>query len=294
MTISVESNTASHDKTAEAIATACLCGSTRLRTVHEYRQAPTGETPFKRRAGSLYKRILLRCEVCSHFLSTHGMSMESVYDEEYVTATYGRDGLRAAYDRIIALDPSRSDNVGRVQGVIAFADHLLNVDKQRSVLDVGSGLCVFPHAMKARGWRCVALDPDVRAVDHARRTVGVEAICADYMAAQLAERFDVVTFNKVLEHVADPVAMLGRSCLHVRTDGFVYVEVPDGESAWHEGPDREEFFIEHVHVFSMASLMITAARAGLRVIRAERLHEPSGKFTLRAFIVPNGKAAREV
>jgi hypothetical protein len=106
------------------------------------------------------------------------------------------------------------------------------------------------------------------------------------MASQELGRFDVVTFNKVLEHVADPVSMLARSARHLREGGFVYIELPDGEAALTEGPERQEFFIDHWHVFSAASLAILATRAGFRLQALERLHEPSGKYTLRAFLVP--------
>ena len=91
-------------------------------------------------------------------------------------------------------------------------------------------------------------------------------------------------FNKVLEHVEDPVAMLARSSDVLAGGGVVYVEVPDGEAAAVQGPEREEFFIEHHHVFSLGSLAMTAARAGLSPLALERLREPSSKFTLRAFL----------
>ena len=66
--------------------------------------------------------------------------------------------------------------------------------------------------------------------------------------------------------------------------GTVYVELPDGEVAARFGPDREEFYIEHIHVFSMASLCLLAMRAGFDVRVATRLHEPSDKYTLVAFL----------
>jgi len=99
-------------------------------------------------------------------------------------------------------------------------------------------------------------------------------------------RFDLVTFNKVLEHVKDPVAMLAKAAGNVRAGGAVYVELPDGEAAAAHGPGREEFFIEHHHVFSAASVAILAERAGFRLVAFERLQEPSTKFTLRSFLMP--------
>jgi SAM-dependent methyltransferase len=112
----------------------------------------------------------------------------------------------------------------------------------------------------------------------------VAAVAADFLEAGDLGRFDLVSLNKVIEHVADPVAMLARAAGHLAPGGLVYCEVPDAPAAAAEGPGREEFFIEHLHVFSPASLAMAAARAGLSPVRMERLHEPSGKWTIAAFL----------
>ena len=62
------------------------------------------------------------------------------------------------------------------------------------------------------------------------------------------------------------------------------VEVPDGEAAADEGSGREEFFLEHLHVFSPASVALLAHHAGLRILTIHRLRDPSTKFTLFAFL----------
>jgi hypothetical protein len=98
--------------------------------------------------------------------------------------------------------------------------------------------------------------------------------------------YDVLTLNKVIEHVEDPCAMLRRAAQVIRTTGFVYIEVPDGDGAAVQGQGREEFFVEHHHVFSAASLSATVERSGLLVARLDRLVEPSGKLTLVCFAIP--------
>jgi hypothetical protein len=57
------------------------------------------------------------------------------------------------------------------------------------------------------------------------------------------------------------VPMLERS-RGIVEGGLVYVELPDGDAAYTEGPDREEFFIEHLHVFSPLSARVLARRGG--------------------------------
>jgi 2-polyprenyl-3-methyl-5-hydroxy-6-metoxy-1,4-benzoquinol methylase len=222
-------------------------------------------------------------------MSIHEMNMRGLYEGVYVNATYGDKGINGAYERIIVLSPSQSDNEERVNRVLEFAaKHFPRetfLSRPPSVLDVGSGLCVFLRRMKSAGWDCTALDPDSRAVTHARDTVGVHAVRGQFLDVQALEEFDVVTFNKVLEHVEDPVPMLAKAREHLRPGGFVYVELPDGEEAAHEGPGREEFFVDHHHVFSLASAAILAHLAGFVVKSLERVREPSSKYTIRAFMV---------
>jgi 2-polyprenyl-3-methyl-5-hydroxy-6-metoxy-1,4-benzoquinol methylase len=267
----------------------CPCGGNRFTTVHTYFAPPEGEIRFAHTGGE-YRREMFRCGLCGHFVSVHRMMDPSLYAGGYVDSTYGDEaGLRRAFERIVSLPPEKSDNLGRVERLLAFAGAHFG-PAARSILDVGSGLGVFLHAMKRAGWRGTALDPDARAAAHARDVVGVEAVTADWLEAEVLGRFDVVAFNKVLEHVKDPIAMLRKAREHVAPGGFVYIELPDGEAAappGGEGFGREEFFVEHWHVFSLASVALLAQRAGFRALSVERLREPSSKYTLRAFLAPN-------
>jgi 2-polyprenyl-3-methyl-5-hydroxy-6-metoxy-1,4-benzoquinol methylase len=273
---------------APAGAARCVCGSDRFSTVFVYEAPPPGEVAFGFAAVAGYHREVVRCQACGHFRSLHHLDDDALYDGDYVTSTYGGDGLRTAFARIADLPPERSDNAGRVRRILDFAgQHFRPPLARPTILDVGSGLCVFLHRMKAAGWTGTALDRDPRLVAHAREVAGVAAVHGELGTAAGLTRYDVVTFNKVLEHVKEPATMLAASRPHLAPGGFVYVELPDGEAAVHEGPGREEFFIDHHHVFSAASLALLAVGAGFSVRVMERLREPSTKLTLRAFLVPS-------
>jgi SAM-dependent methyltransferase len=264
-------------------AVACMCTSPIFVRIHTYTTPPEGEVRFERVGDIGYSRDLLRCSTCGHIVSTHEMDLSVLYAREYVDSNYGDlDGIRRSFERINALTPERSDNAGRTRRLLAFAGPS---DRRRSILDVGSGLCVFLHRMKTAGWDCTAIDPDPRSCRHARENVGVRAVCCDFMEVADLGHYDAISFNKVLEHVRDPVSMLARAARFTRPDGFVYIELPDAE-AWSEGPGRQEFFVDHFHVFSMPSTILLAERSGFLVAEVERLREPSTKFTLRAFLRP--------
>ena len=264
-----------------------LCENEALDLVHLYEEAPEGEVTLPRLEGRDYRRELYRCRSCGHMISSHEMSMEALYEGDYVDATYGAKGLRGTYDRINNLPENRSDNVGRVN---CLNEWMMQENPEmmgrmsRTLLDVGAGLGVFPYRMKQAGWTCTALDPDPRAVRHARDVVGVAGLCGDFMRLEPESRYDLISFNKVLEHVELPVDMLNRSRQWLASGGYVYVELPDAGGATQDGFHREEFFIEHHHIFSAASLSLLAGKAGLEVRRLQCLREPSSKYTLRALL----------
>jgi SAM-dependent methyltransferase len=211
------------------------------------------------------------------------MDLTDFYRGGYVDGTYG-DRMKENFKRILALPENQSDNSARVKRVLDFAKRNLEGQNAPNLLDVGSGLAVFPFRMKEAGWQVTALDPDVRAAVHAREQAGVKAIHADFLEYEPGEagQFNIISMNKVLEHVESPVAMLARALRWIQSGGVAYLEVPDA-SAERLGPGREEFFIEHLHVFSPESLRLVIEKSGWTLLKITPLREASGKFTLAGF-----------
>jgi SAM-dependent methyltransferase len=258
----------------------CRFDGGRLVEAFVYDRPPAGETHFAIAEGD-YRRAYDCCESCGHYFARHAIDLGGMYETSYVNATYGgAAGMKARLEYIRALSPERSDNAGRALRIDAFASQT----NARKLLDVGAGIGVFPASMQDRGWTVDAIELDTRTAEHLRETLGIAVYTNDLNAlvARGIGRFDAITFNKVIEHVNDPVAILRDAIPLMAEAGFFYIEVPDVAAAV-DGPGREEFFIEHLHVFSPASLIMTIEKAGLAVFELERIREPSGKYTLFAF-----------
>ena len=221
------------------------------------------------------------------------MPLDNLYESEWVDATYGGiEGMAKRFDQVMALPPHKSDNAQRVHRVTRFAASRSSPDtttptspKGGRLLDVGAGIGVFPAAMRDAGWDVVAVEPDPRTVQMLTDRLGIKTEARDFLTLRRHDlgTFDAVTFNKVLEHVEDPVELLSHAREFLEPGGFCYVEVPDTLAA-DEGPDRGEFNVAHHHVFSPASLVLLVERSGFNIRHVERLHEPSGKFSVYAFL----------
>ncbi|RBI67803.1 hypothetical protein DQ400_08960 [Vreelandella sulfidaeris] len=177
----------------------------------------------------------------------------------------------------------KSDNKGRVERIVNyFSDEKPKLDK--SVCDVGSGMGVFPVEMAYRGWDVTAVDPDPHNVQHLNSLGEINVYVGYFPQVQISQKFSLITFNKVLEHIEPIVETLSGAKAMLVPQGLVYIELPDGEYALKEGVNRQEFFLEHFYAFSMPSLTILAKRAGFTVEFAKRIRDPSGKYTLFAFL----------
>ena len=255
--------------------------------IKSYNSPPNGEIAYT--IGVPYKREIWRCPLTGHFRNFHTIQLNDMYSSEYVDATYG-EKMQNTFEKIINLPDDKSDNKNRVRRVHQFAKDYFDIQYKnppKKALDVGSGLCVFLHELKKYGWDVLAMDIDQRQVDHATSIVKIPAVLGpleNHTAEELG-LFDLISFNKVLEHIENPVSALSAAKPFLKSDGLLYVELPDGEAAQKDEDafDREEFFMEHFHVFSTSSFCMLIEQAGFRLKKLDRYRDPSGKYSLAGF-----------
>lgn len=268
------------------ISTCTFCHNTSFENTFMYDSPPPRETKFPI-PPSLYQRSFITCTVCHHMYAVHDINLDNFYNSDYSLYTYGNiEKITEVFNRVTNLPVEQSDNQKRGDFIEQEICKFLSLDHQEEfrILDIGSGLGVFPWLMQKRGYSITALDPDKSSCEHIRKNVGVEVIQGDFFEYSSPIKYHLITLNKVLEHVLSPEDMLRKVQSHLSPKGYVYVEVPDGERAKLDGKDREEFLIEHYHAFSFSSVSLLANKTGLIVQKIERVHEPSSKFTIRAIL----------
>lgn len=265
-----------------------ICGSTDAELLTIVTVPPPGEKDYGIPA-ERYRRALYRCGECSGFINWHGLLPTDYYRGDYNAASWP-ERLLEPFRRIRALPADQSDNKQRVARIIRhLAERGRTADSTR-VLDVGSGLCVFLAELGEQwGGNLACVDPDPAAIAHAVEYAGVNTGHAGTLDDfEPTDRFDLITFNKVLEHVPDPARLLGQAAALLRPGGTVYLELPDGELALQHGRlnERQEFFAEHLAVYTPEALARLAGEAGFRAMGTSSLREPSGKCTVYGFLEP--------
>ncbi len=165
-------------------------------------------------------------------------------------------------------------------------DRLAQLSKGRALLDIGCGPGFLLRDAAAHGFTAQGVEPDADVVAAAsaqgapvRHGYFPQALRAD-------ERFDVIVFNDVLEHIADIPAALAASAAHLNEGGLLCVNCPDRRGLIYRVADLADRFgfsgalkrlwqvglpSPHLWYLTPQALERAAARAGLAPAAAVRL-----------------------
>ena len=147
----------------------------------------------------------------------------------------------------------------------------------RRLLEVGSGTGFFVAQAGEHGYDAIGVEPSALFAEHARTTLGADVRTGFLESADLPETdFDAVCMWHVLEHSADPLALLRDVRARLRPGGRLVLEVPNIASVgatmmrerWaHLDPDA------HVCHFTPRSLSVALEAAGYELIELQTFVE---------------------
>lgn len=138
--------------------------------------------------------------------------------------------------------------------------------KGQSVLDVGSGMGYSLIWLKNNipaFTRFAAIESSEHCLEHIRQQGGIEIIADDLDKEFESSAFDFIVMRHVLEHFMDPVQALRKIVSLMHPESLLYIAVPD---MMHPKGNLQNYWFRTVHTFyfSEQTLLITAAKAGLK------------------------------
>ena len=258
----------------------CFCGVNKFKLKFIYNKKPKNETYFGIKDNK-YKRCYIECLNCNHYYSIISFNLNSLYSKKYSESTYGKK-IYQTFKKIINLPTHKSDNSLRIKRFEKyFKSRKIKVGE---LIDIGSGTGIFPYSLTKKNLKVTCLEPDKNLSNHLRKNLKLNVIKKNLLKNKIKKKDDVVTLNKVLEHIDNPFLFMNSINKILKDKGTVYIEVPDTISASKLGYEREEFFVEHIHGFSKKSLKFLFDQTNFKMKLIKNIREPSGKFTTYCFL----------
>jgi len=208
-------------------------------------------------------------------------NLNSLYSKKYSESTYGKK-IYQTFKKIKNLPFSRSDNSLRMKRFKKYFES--RKIKVRELIDIGSGIGIFPYSLIKKNLKVACLEPDKNLSNHLEKNLKLKVIKSNILKNEIKKKYDVVTLNKVLEHINNPFTFMKSIKKIMKNKGTLYLEVPDTAVAAKLGYEREEFFAEHLHGFSRKSLKFLFNHTKLKLKLINSIKEPSGKFTIYCFL----------
>ncbi len=224
----------------------------------------------------------------------------------FVSQSYDDPSARELYERVLsegsdyeAFEPARSPRFrtllesvvpdGRIQGL--------------KFLDVGAGGGGFLGLVKGLGGEVAGAELSSTARAHAQRTYGIE-LSPDtiFETSWNGRAFDVITIWDLLEHVADPRALLRRAGSMLVSGGLLALTTPSREAVLHRlalglarlsrgrlsVAARHRYNLLHLQIFRRSDLRCLLEAEGFTVRSLELTADYSypGSWYLRTAAIP--------
>lgn len=138
--------------------------------------------------------------------------------------------------------------------------------ENKSLLDFGCGAGGFLTRARTVASHVAGVEVETRLKPHFRK----ESLEVFTDITEVTTHFDMITLFHVLEHMKDPITILGKLAEKLCDDGHMIVEVPSADDALlrlYESHPFSQFtyWSCHLFLFTNATISCTAEKAGLKV-----------------------------
>jgi 2-polyprenyl-3-methyl-5-hydroxy-6-metoxy-1,4-benzoquinol methylase len=138
------------------------------------------------------------------------------------------------------------------------------------LLDVGCGKGDLLARLRPHGWNGEGLEVDAEAAASARTQQGLKVYEGELASHRFPDHsFDAITMNHVIEHVHDPVSLMGECLRLLKPGGRMVMATPNIRSLVYGRFGGNCSLLDpprHLHLFTKRNLKECAARAGFRSV----------------------------
>jgi cyclopropane fatty-acyl-phospholipid synthase-like methyltransferase len=147
----------------------------------------------------------------------------------------------------------------------------------KRVLDVGFGRGFFLYFLKQLGAKVTGIELDDSTIHYVHEDLGIEDIIkTDMLKIDVREKFDVILFMDLVEHVLEPFQYLNKAKMLLNPGGIIAIFTPNASFALQEqAPILFRVDLEHIQYFSNTTCNYLAKKLGLDIVHLENVGYPS-------------------
>lgn len=233
-----------------------VCGSRELEEIAEYAQLPRITSDCKPFAPGGRLRECRHCGAMQKVPTSQWREEIARIYAEYVPY-HQAEGVEQ-----IVLDSATGTLRRRSEVIVSRLGQHCKLPAQARALDVGCGSGATLRVMSREypSWHLSGLELDARNHSHLFNIAGVKAVY-DCPAAQIRDRFDLITSIHAVEHFDEPVALLRDLRSLAKPGAYMFIQTPN----LLENP-YDLVVADHFLHFSPATLARVVAAAGFEVL----------------------------
>lgn len=243
------------------------------------------------------KRYWFVCNFCNtakNLQKKNNILNLSKISDRYYDIDIGKNELNNKFKKILSL--KNSDNKNRCKRIKKFLENKKLLKKKIDLLDIGTGLGIFPYELKKDFLKHKIKNLDYTETDpyakkHSKKVLKKNPIDLK----KCKKNYDLITLNKVLEHIIDPIKFLTLIDKKILKEGkIIYIEVPCSSNLKYKKTTDNSLGSLHHNLYSKKSFFFIAKYFNYEVLECKTINEPSGKITIYAFLKKKQNTLKEV
>ena len=215
---------------------------------------------------------LLHCTTCNvHVLEQlpQQEELESYYSAEYIMSE--AETLASEHRRIFRM-PEQYWLVSQLEEY--------GLSSGATILDIGCDKGYFIDQARRFGYQVQGVEPSYTARSYCEKA-GIQVYAS---MNEIDGKFDAITMWHVLEHFTNPQGLISECANKLRTDGLLFIRVPDFESRWSKLLRSYWIWFQpknHYIHYSKSSLTMLVEQHGFETIKCMS-RKPNNSITFKA------------
>jgi len=209
------------------------------------------------------------CKNCGFLYANKRLSKES-YTDFYI---HHFNDLDIGYS--VGFNISFKDQYNNAKNAIyPFVSDKINLNKELNILEVGCSTGGAMQFFKEKGHNVTGLDLGIDAIKYGQSR-GLNLINIDLPDFQTNEKFDLVIYNSVLEHIVDLDSHLKKLKDILKDDGKIFIRVPGiknlHNNSFHKFDLLNFITLPHIYYFSVSTLTNLFNKYGFKNIKSNEI-----------------------